>query len=524
MSPVPYLELATMIGPGWDHTLAAMVRHKEDTMSRFARPVAMLMLVLVAGACSSGAASKAGGDEPPIVVKMGTNDPPGRPASDQIEEFAARVAELSEGEITVEPVWRVGGVNTPNWDQAVARQVANGELDMGNIPSRAFDVLGVTSLQALNAPFLITSDELLDEVVASELADDMLAGLEEIRLVGLTLLPEGLRHPFGFDEGLLGPDDYEGGTMRAPASATTAAVFEALGATVVDDEIDPGSQIGMESAYVFDPPGTGTGNVILFPKANVLVVNADVFERLNESQKVVLEQAALETLNWSVESRVRETAAAEEWCANGGRVVTADGEALAALQDAVEPVYQDLRADELTAELIDQIQEMKKSLPVSEPVIPDACEGEPDDSEPTAEGIDDPSVINGSYRFEWDAAELVDAFVARGAPSAEAADLANNAGVVSLTFHDGKYDQTWETGFYAGDHCPGTYAISGNRITMVDASDSNDCAGEIGATVVDAVWELTDLGLLLSDFVLSEEPGVTWFAAVFLSKPLVRVD
>jgi hypothetical protein len=396
---------------------------------------------------------------------------------------------------------------------------------MGNIPSRAFDTEGVTSLRALNAPFLITTDELLDEVVTSDLADDMVSGLDEIGLVGLALLPEGLRHSFGFTQDLLGPADYEGGIIRAAASATTAAVFEALGATVVDSEIDQGLQIGMESAYVYDPVGTSVGNVVLFPKVNVLVVNAEVFSRLSGSQKEILEQAASETLNWSVASRIGDAAAAEEWCAGGGRIVTADGQALAALRDAVEPVYQQLRADQLTAELIDQIEEIKTSLPVEEPVVPDGCTGEPVDGEATgAEETDDPSIINGSYRIEWDGAELVDAFVALGAPSAEAEELAKNAGVVSLTFHDGNYDQVWETGFYAGDHCPGTYAISGNRITMVDTSDSNDCAGEIGATVVDAVWQLTDQGLLLSDFILSEQPGVTWFTAVHLSKPLMRVD
>jgi hypothetical protein len=294
---------------------------------------------------------------------------------------------------------------------------------------------------------------------------------------------------------------------------------------VVDSEIDQGLQIGMESAYVYDPVGTSVGNVVLFPKVNVLVVNAEVFSRLSGSQKEILEQAASETLNWSVASRIGDAAAAEEWCAGGGRIVTADGQALAALRDAVEPVYQQLRADQLTAELIDQIEEIKTSLPVEEPVVPDGCTGEPVDGEATgAEETDDPSIINGSYRIEWDGAELVDAFVALGAPSAEAEELAKNAGVVSLTFHDGNYDQVWETGFYAGDHCPGTYAISGNRITMVDTSDSNDCAGEIGATVVDAVWQLTDQGLLLSDFILSEQPGVTWFTAVHLSKPLMRVD
>ena len=40
---------------------------------------------------------------------------------------------------------------------------------MGLIPSRAWDTEGVTSLRALNAPFLIDSDELLDEVVSRKI-------------------------------------------------------------------------------------------------------------------------------------------------------------------------------------------------------------------------------------------------------------------------------------------------------------------------------------------------------------------
>ena len=498
-------------------------------MSQLMRLIAVSVMVLVvASACSSVADSKAGGEEPPLVLKVGTNDAPGRPAADQIEEFAVRVAALSEGKILVEPVWHVGGINTPNWDQAVAEQVVKGELEMGNIPSRAFDVLGVSTLRALNAPFLITSDELLNEVVASGLADGMLAGLEEIGLVGLVLLPEGLRHPFGYDEGLLGPDDYEGGVVRAPASATTAAVFKALGSRVVDGEIDLASQIGMESAYVLEPLGTGTGNVVLFPKVNVLVMNADAYARLTERQREILEQAASETLEWSAESRITDSAAAETWCARGGRVVIADGDVLAALHDAVEPVYKDLRADQPTAEMIDQIQEMKASLAVEDQAIPDNCTDQPVDRETTTEGSDDPGVINGSYRLEWGSDELLDAFLAVGAPREDVEGLVvANSGVVSLIFQDGEYEQIWETGFSAGDHCNGSYIVSGTRITMVASSDPAEyqCGDEdLGRIVVDATWEFTDQGLLLSDFILSDEPGVTWFNGVFLSKPLVRVD
>jgi hypothetical protein len=62
------------------------------------------------------------------------------------------------------------------------------------IPARAWDTEGVTSLRALHAPFLVTSDELVAEIVDGELADELLAGLEDVGVTGLALLPEGLRH------------------------------------------------------------------------------------------------------------------------------------------------------------------------------------------------------------------------------------------------------------------------------------------------------------------------------------------
>ena len=45
-----------------------------------------------------------------------------------------------------------------DWDQVVAPAIADGTYDLGLVPSRAWDVLGVTSLRALNTPFLVTSD------------------------------------------------------------------------------------------------------------------------------------------------------------------------------------------------------------------------------------------------------------------------------------------------------------------------------------------------------------------------------
>ena len=216
-----------------------------------------------------------------LTLRIGTDDVPGRPAADQIEAFARAVAEHGDGSIVVEPVWHAAG-DTADWDQQVARLVTSGELEMGLIPARAWDTEGVTTLRALNTPFLVTTEALVDEIVSDDdLAGELMSGLDEAGVVGLALFPEGLRHPFALSATRCSvPPTIQGAVMRAPTSATTAAMFEALGATTNDDEPDPSTHAGVESSYLLAPPGTATGNVTFFPKVNSLVINADVWAGL----------------------------------------------------------------------------------------------------------------------------------------------------------------------------------------------------------------------------------------------------
>ena len=65
------------------------------------------------------------------------------------------------------------------------------------VASRAFDSAGVTTLQALNTPFLIDSNALANAVATSDHVPDLLAGLEDIGVIGLAIAPEGMRHLFG---------------------------------------------------------------------------------------------------------------------------------------------------------------------------------------------------------------------------------------------------------------------------------------------------------------------------------------
>ena len=81
---------------------------------------------------------------------------------------------------------------------------------------RVLDTFGVKSFQALPAPMLIDSYPLQRAVLRSDMPAQMLADLEPIGLVGLSLVANELRHPFATKTRLAAP-----ATSRARESACT---------------------------------------------------------------------------------------------------------------------------------------------------------------------------------------------------------------------------------------------------------------------------------------------------------------
>jgi TRAP-type C4-dicarboxylate transport system substrate-binding protein len=411
--------------------------------------IALATALLMAGCGGSGSdGSAAQTGKRPVVLRVGTDDEPGKPAADQILEFARSVEALSGGSLRIEPAWHAAG-DGPNWDQRVARMVEKNEIEMGLIPSRAWDSEGVTSLAALNTPFLITSDELLDKVISSHVADDLMAGLGAANVHGLGLFPEGLRHPFGTRKALVGPADYDGKTLRAPTSKTTGAIFAALGASVNDDEVDPHEHAAAESSYVLDPNGTATGNVTFYPKVNSLVISDKAYDALSEQQRDTLTKAAAQTRDWAIDRSPTDTEAAQAWCHGGRSIVLASQPQLAALRQAAAPVTQQLERNAGTARLIAAIRDLGQG--VSAPA-PAACGASSRDGADNAR-------INGVYRFTISDGQL------REHGITDAADIAENHGTFTVTIKDGGYcwKQTAPNPLNNPDECS-TYQLDGARL------------------------------------------------------------
>ncbi|HKP20939.1 MAG TPA: hypothetical protein VJT68_05450 [Thermoleophilaceae bacterium] len=420
-------------------------------------PVIALLAAALAspvfGGCSSDEKGATADSAKPVTLRIGTDDEPGKPAAGQIQELARRVSKLSRGEITIKPVWHAAG-DGPDWDQRVARMVTGGELDMGVIPSRAWDTEGVQSLRALNAPFLVTSDALLAEVISGDLAADLMSGLPDAKVVGVALFPEGMRHPFGLEKPLLGPGDYAKQAIRTPTSETTAAVFEALGASVNDDAADEKVHAGLDSSYLLNPGGTATGNVTFYPKVNSLVIGSKVYEDLDENQRRLLSKAAAQTREWAIAAGPSDAEAARSFCRKGGRVVNASAADVAALEQRTAPVYAKLERDRQTRELITAIRKLKESTTVSTDSVV-ACGREPKAGGPG------PHAVDGVYRFTVTDKELRDNGIT------DPGEIDEDHGIYTMTLSGGDYcwKQKAPNHIENPDDC-GTYELDGDRMVF----------------------------------------------------------
>jgi TRAP-type C4-dicarboxylate transport system substrate-binding protein len=433
--------------------------------------VALLAAALLLG-CDTGrkesADDKAGGSRAPVVLRLGSSDAVDQPDTPVVQYFAAQVAKLSGGGLRVQVILEAGGNQVPDTEARIVRMVRDGKLDLGWIGARAWDGFGVKSFRALQAPFLIGDYKLLDRVATSALAGEMLAGLKSEKVVGLALVPDLLRHPVGLKRPLVSLADFEGAHVRDVPSGATDTLLRALGATpahvsnaavvaaIVHRRID-GAELSLGNAL---GGSIVTGNVTFFGKALTLFVGGSVLESLTEEQRSVLRAAAARTLRHVVATSPSESALAQRFCADNGRIVFASKQDLAELAHAAKPVYAELERDQQTRAYIAQIRKLKASTPPARPLVaPKGC-SRPQRAASAARGKRrSPSILNGTYHVFFTKADAL----AFGPPANAPENLTGLPGVDTRVLNDGK----WLFPNGPPPQPQGNYTIRGNRITFI---------------------------------------------------------
>jgi hypothetical protein len=312
---------------------------------------------------------------------------------------------------------------------------------------------------------LIDSYALENAVIESGVTERMMEGLEDLGVVGLGVLPDGLRRPIGVTGPIRGPADWQGITFGTVRSNGQAEAIRALGATPAqvgrserEEGLENGTLQGFEtSVWVHQHnPTLGrlapyvTSNVTLWPQMDVLLANPARLEALSDRQREWLAKAAEDAAARSTALAGIDARAVGNDCAAGTRFAKASDAELAALESAFAPVYASLRRDSETKAFIERIQALKRSTP-AEPVhsVPSACTGKAP-ARPGVSAAKPPSYLNGTYRW-----------VLTQKDADEAGDTeAGYPHVNTITLKDGRTE-----GACFGEE-GGTYSVNGERITF----------------------------------------------------------
>jgi len=434
-----------------------------------------------------------------ITLRFAVSDGEGHPVIDNyVHEFVDQVHALSQGKITIELVWDAGGGTFDGYEKGTLQRVLQGKYDLGLVAARTWDSENITNFQALHAPFLITNDALAEAVAAGAIGKRMLDSLAPLGLVGLTLWPEDLRHPFSVvpDKPLLSPQDFAGLHIRAAPSDVTYQLIDTLGATpMFQDGGYEAAESGLLQGGTLTGKPVATGNVVFYPKFQVIFANGDAFNRLSDAQRTVLRQAATAAQTKAIAERLKEVDAAIAYCADGGTIVLASDEQVVAFEQAAQPVFDNLAQDPLNAEMIAAIRDLKASTTPSAGAAacaPVATAPSPAPSPaPSAAPSADTQVWsaglppNGTWQVELSTED----FERMGLLHSWAV---SSAGVYTWTFQDGEAIGSAHLAQGQSGQCEATYAAVEDFVRFTFGSNT-DCAGEVD----DIQWRLEDDGLHL---------------------------
>ena len=432
------------------------------------RAVAVICLLGAAAACTSNiAADRSGGQ----VVRLSFATIDGDVNSDPWVgpgTFVDQLEKVSAGRLRVDVSTSYGDGDA---ESRLLRAIAAGQVDGGWPATRAFANAGIDGLRAVEAPMTVTNYAAERDLVQGPASAIALKRLDDTGVVGLGLMVGPLRRPFAAKAPLLEPADWRDVRFRVYHSPVEADTVRHLGGVPVDvgylwvDRIRAGTLQGGDldvAGYASNGFGTAAGNlpanVVLWPKVGVLTLNRARFNALTEQQQQWLRTAGSRAVRTSLRISFDESAAAQDLCAQGVRIVNATDDQLRALRSAVAPVIDQLADDPVEAPLLDAVQAVAARHPQPETLsVPSSCRQAGGAPATPAIPHRDSSLPNGTYRVAIPAGDVV------------AAGVSNSSG----------WSGTWTLQVKDGG-----YTLSCRPL----GNPGRDCGNTVSANALEAGW------------------------------------
>ncbi len=214
--------------------------------------------------------------------------------------MAERLAELSDGELTI-------GIY-PNSQLGSERQSLEllqiGSLDMTKVSAAVLENFS-PEIAVLSLPYIFRGREHVYKFQDSELGREMLTTSEQFRLRGLVYFDAGQRSFYTKDHPVNVPDDLKGEKIRVQLSATAIAMVQALGGSptpISYGELYTALQQGVVDGAENNPPSFYTSRHYEVCKfytldehtavPDVLIIGTTAWARLNDQEKEWLQAAA----------------------------------------------------------------------------------------------------------------------------------------------------------------------------------------------------------------------------------------
>ncbi|MFQ6240785.1 TRAP transporter substrate-binding protein [Sinorhizobium meliloti] len=287
-------------------------------------------------------------------VKFASANNKGHPQVTGMEKFAELVKEKSGGKIEVKlfPDGTLGG------DVQTVSALQGGVIEM-TVLNAGILASNVKEFGAVDLPFLFDSGEEADKVIDGPFGTGLLERLPDTGLVGLAYWELGFRNLTNNRHPVTKLEDIKGLKIRTIQSPIPVELFNALGANAVPlpytelyTALETGTVDGQEnpSANIINAKFYEVQKYMTLTRhqynPQIVLVSKKFWDGLNDEEKAVLQQAAVEARDFQRKvSREQDAAALEEIRKTGMEVSELSPEETQKLRDAVKPMIEKFSAD-----------------------------------------------------------------------------------------------------------------------------------------------------------------------------------
>src|SRR6187455_3456135 len=335
---------------------------EKDTMKRVA---------IVFGAAAAAAGIRPASAQAPIVIKfshvVATDAPKGKGA----EKFKELAEKYTGGKVKVE-VYHNSSLYK---DKEELEALQLGAVQMLAPSNAKFGPIGVKEMEVFDLPYILPDLKTLRKVTDGPLGKKLLGLLDSKGMTGLAYWDNGFKM-MSANKKLVAPADYKGLKFRIQSSKVLEAQFRTLGAIpqvmafsevyqalqtgVVDGQENTPSNIYTQKFYEVQKYTTLTNHGYI---GYVVVVNKKFWDGLPADVRANLDKAMVESTKYANKISESENAEALDDIKKSGKtqVIVPTGAEMAAMQRAMDPLYQDMAA-RVGKQLIDDVRKTAQGV------------------------------------------------------------------------------------------------------------------------------------------------------------------